>query len=233
MNVEIEVKAINLKGERFERIYFAWLRMGIAIFAFTDFPIRINQNLYHGCVPGWRTNIHYFSIPNASRYALLWLNSLHLNSIFSCQSLFGILNIRSWYICLTPSFLMLSLAHTLNRSAAIQIMPLLFHFTKVTNIPTTIPIFCTYIKHRNHFPYQTCILSMREHPMGVPPLILSHLIRFARISFWYTPKFNPVSTATAWVWMFAVLCSSNRFESNRQHIYRTQLCILAYIFYLI
>lgn len=89
MNFEIEVKAINLKDERFERIYFAWLRMGIAIFAFTDFPIRINQNLYHGCVPGWSTNIHYFSIPNTSRYALLcWIPYIWIQ--FSRANLFSV-----------------------------------------------------------------------------------------------------------------------------------------------
>lgn len=84
------------------------------------------------------------------------------------------------------------------RSPAIRIMPLLFVSPKSWNIPTTIPIFCTYIKHGNHFPYKRAYFLVdrayfsfsisRTHRLE---LSLTFTIQLAGTSFWFTAKFNP------------------------------------------
>lgn len=80
-----------------------------------------------------------------------------------CQSLspfFFMVTFFSWCVkCSVVACECLSIAFNSHSNYAA-----LIRFTQSWNIPTTIPIFCTYIKHRNHFPYKRAyFLVDREH----------------------------------------------------------------------
>lgn len=137
----------------FERIYFAWLRMGIVTIASETGIYSLRSS-----VEQWQFIIQ----SNASRYALLcWIPYVwilfsranlfhHSSSCLRCSFFFA--RCCSILQCVLNAFLSIVFSNHSNYAA-------LIHSTKTWNIPPTIPIFCTYIKHRNHFPYKTCILS--------------------------------------------------------------------------
>lgn len=116
-----------------------------------------------------RTEDSLSTKPNASRYAsLCWIPYVRIQfsraNLTSHSSRYFLFIFRrsnplcSVYTCDALPTLFSSFNSSSHSNYAAPIPP------KLENIPTTIPLFCTYIKHRNHFPYQTCIVvRMCQH----------------------------------------------------------------------